>query len=55
MNDTRKAPVFAKRGRRARYSYLARDEHGNIVRRWHDSVNALRTEVACSLRGMVKP
>ena len=46
---------FAKVGKRARYSYLARDDRGNVVRKWHDSVNGLGEQAAKSLRGMTQP
>lgn len=42
-------------GRRARFSYLATDDQGKPVRRWHGALPGLTAQEEKSLRGMVKP
>lgn len=46
-----------RRGRRARYSFLATGENGAPVRRWHGVLPVSMHErvPGSSLRGMVKP
>ena len=51
----RPPPKFAKVGRQKRYSFLARDTQGNVVRKWHDAVSSLGEQHAKSLRGMTRP
>jgi hypothetical protein len=46
---------WARRGRRARYSFVERAEDGRLVRRWHRDLSALPAQHEASLRGMVKP
>lgn len=50
----RPVPKFANPGRRARFSFLARDRDGHVVRSWH-TLPYTDEALTKSLRGMVRP
>ncbi len=54
-NPRRNPPTWSRRGKQARFSYLARDPDGRLVRKWHPEVAALKAPLPKALHGMVKP